>query len=39
MVETPVQTVKVRANMQEVSFVPDLTAIKRKSSNYSLKHN
>ncbi len=32
MVETPLQTVKARANMHEVSFVPDLTAIKRENA-------
>ncbi len=32
MVETPLQTIKARANMHEVSFVPDLTAIKREKA-------
>lgn len=31
MVETALQTDKAKANMHKVSFVPDLTAVKRKS--------
>lgn len=32
MVETPLQNVKARADMHEVSFVPDLIAIKREKA-------